>query len=350
MTTPAGVWVLEGGQWLRGTQPAVTPSPSGARFFGDPGAGKVLTGSCVYTDVSSVSDGLAWLNQQTGVKHLLSRRYYTNLWSRSNILADQAAGRVPFPSFKLGATSSNASSILAGSQDAALTAEAQWAASQGFPIMCCFFHEPENNWTSDANAANYRAIFRHVVTIFRNNGATNVNWLPIFVAPWDFTSAAESAHGRWYKWDPDWMGTQSGSNGRATASDWYTGSDAVCSLLGFDQYCPVVNTSYYQEFSTQMGPVLSKIAGDGRTVLPWLVPEMGTTAVTSSPGLPSDGWAGYYERAFQFMRDNSGAGFSSFNCFTAYNFINGTAAAARLAGYEAALGSEAAYLTTVRPS
>lgn len=347
MTTPAGAWVLISGQWVRGGNAPIPAPVSTARFFGDPGPNKVLTGSTVYTGSAGIADGLAWLNQQTGVNHLLARRYSTDLWSRSTIVSDRAAGRIPFPSFKLNATTSNAAAIIAGTRDADLAAEARWAAAQGYPILCSFYHEPEDNWSSDAAAAQFRAIFRRIVTVFRNNGATNVNWLPILSAPYTFRgNGGEAQRGPWYKWDPDWMGTQSGSNGRATTTDWYTGSSAVLNMYGFDQYCPLIGTTGYAEFSAHLGTALSKMTGDGRTILPWVVPEMGTKNVAS--GLPSDGWGGYYTRAFQYMRDNLGVGFISYNT-DGNNFANGPDAAARLAGYETALGSESAYLVTTRP-
>jgi hypothetical protein len=318
---------------------------SSTRFPGDPGVGKVLSGATVYTGSMGQPDGNTWLTQQTGKKHLLSRRYYSNLWTRSQIIADQADGRVPFPSFKLNGTTGNIAGIASGSQDAALTAEAVWAAGQGYPIHCSFFHEPEDNFESDAVAASYRAAVRRVVGIFRANGATNVVWnQAIWMTSWSFlTNGGEAGRGPWYKWDPDWKGTITGS--RPGPADWWTDADSRVDLFGFDQYCPTIGGSSYHEFSSDIGAALSRMALDARPPKPWTVPEMGTKTAT---GLPGDGWTGYFQRAFRFMRDNGGVGFVYYNTDD-NNFLNGSAAAARFAGYQAALSSEAAYLVHIRP-
>lgn len=339
--------VLTSGQWKAKGRGTVAPPSAGPRFFGDPGAGKVFVGATVYTGSMGQPDGLAWLNDRTGIPHLLSRRYYTdaNFWSRSTIAADQAAGRIPFPSQKL--MTSSATSIASGAADATIDAEAAWAAGQGYRMFSSYFHEPPDDFPSDSAAADFRAAFRRIVTRFRAAGATNVLWAPILSAPWDFQlSGGEAARGGWWKWDPDWKGTKSGGNGRTTAADFYIGSQAVCDLFAFDQYSPMIGGSNYAEFSGHLSTALNRMVADGRTVPPWTVPEFGTKGAN---GMPSDGWTGYYKRAFRFMRDNNGIGFVTYNT-DGNNFATGTDAAARLAGYAAALASEAAYLLTVRPA
>lgn len=324
-------------------EPPPEPLPTGPRFPGDPGVGKVLTGGTVYSGTAGVPDGRAWLDTATGKKHLLVRRYYTNaFWTRTNIAADGAAGLIPFPSEK---TTSTPAQIKAGAIDAAIRAEAQWAASQPFPIFTNYYHEPEDNFPSDAAAADYRAASRRIAQIFRSEGADNVCWVnAIYMAPWTF----ETASGRsWWKWHIDWRGTLSGGT-RPTAADFYTGAERLADVEGFDQYSPHAGGgTTYREFADDMDKTLGVMRAGGWQPIPWVIAEFGTEQTEPAP-FPPDGWTGYYQRAFRYMRDHDGIGFVTYNV-NANNLVNAPGATQRLAGYKAALSSEAAYLVTTRP-
>lgn len=351
--------VIQPGQRLRLTAPATAeppppppppdpaPKPT-ARFPGDPGKGKVLTGATVYTGTAGVADGRAWLDTATGVKHLLVRRYYRSsgvFWTHTQLSGDAAKGLIPFPSTKL--PNFTPAQIAVGAADALVRAEAQWAKTQPYPIFTNYYHEPEDNFTSDAAAADYRKASRRIAQIFRDAGAANVVWVnAIYMAPWTFQSGSGRS---WWKWHIDWKGTKSGAGGRPTSADFYTGAERLAGVEGFDQYSPHAGggTSYV-EFATDMNTTLGRMRADGWPEIPWVVPEFGTEA-DRPPGLPADGWAGYYQRAFRYMRDHDGVGFVTYNT-DGNNFVNATGAASRLAGYKAALKSEAAYLVTTRPS
>lgn len=321
--------------------PDPDPEPTG-RFFGDPGVGKVLTGGNTYGGSANVGDARAWLDQQTGVKHVLARRYYTDqgFWNQSRIQADHDAGLVPNVTMKL--LDWSFAQILAGAADSAIRAAARWAKGVGFLIKATFYHEPEDNFTTASVAADYRAVARRVIGIFREEGATNVIWGPCFMTPWTFQSASNRS---WWWWDYDWKGTVQ-SDGKPAASDFYSGADRYVDYYGHDVYTPHINQSGYHEFAPDMEIALDDLALVGRDTIPWFVDEFGTRGAT---GMPSDGWAGYYKRAFRYMRDNGGVGFTVYNT-DGNNFANGTDGAARLAGYKAALQSEAAYLVTVAPA
>lgn len=340
------------------------PVPVG-RFWGDPGAGKILTGGNAYTgsdpDPGSITDGNAWLDTNTGINHLFKRNYYTDLWSRSTVISWRNAGKMPSIAWKLSGDASNIADIAGGSRDSAVASEAVWAAGQGYPIYTAFFHEPEDNFEADSAAASYRAAYRRVVQIFRDNGAYNVVWCGVaHMAPWTFEGGEQAQNantagntliagrrGPWYKWDPDWKGTRSGSGGTVpNASDWYTGSESVLDLLTFDTYTPEIGQTEYHEFSVSMDPCLTKMSAHGRTILPWVILEMGTKEASPMPG---DGWTGFFQRAFRYMRDNGGVGFVYYNT-DMNNFFNAPDFAARRAGYEAALASEASYLVSTRPA
>lgn len=319
-----------------------------SRFPGDPGPGKILTGGNKYTgtdpDPGVNTDGTLWLDNNTGVNHLLKRNYYSDLWSRTTISSWRSDGKMPSIAWKLNATAANIAGIATGSRDTDLAAEAVWAAGQGYPIYTAFWHEPEDNFSTSTDAANYRAAYRRIVDIFRTNGATNVVWCGVaYMAPWTF----EGSGRKWWWWDPDWKGTLSGTGGTIpNASDWWTGSDSVLDLLTFDTYTPEIGQSEYHEFSESMDPCLDAITAHGRPMKPWIILEMGTKDAT---GLPGDGWTGFFQRAFRYMRDNGGVGYVYYNT-DMNNFFNAPAFAARFAGYQAALSSESAYLVSTRPA
>jgi hypothetical protein len=259
--------VLVGGVWKRKGRSDSSSTPAGARFAGDPGPGKVLTGSTIFTGTANISDGRVWLNDNTGVNHVLSRHYFTNaVWTRTTLSNAAAAGAFPWPSTKSNIT---AAQIKAGQLDASLDSEGAWAATQAYPILMSYYHEPPDNFPSDANASDFRAAFRRMVQRFRAAGATNVSWGPVLSAPWDFqTSGGEASRGPWYKWDPDWIGTKSGSGGRPNSSDFYSGTDAVCNVFHFDQYSPIIGGTTYKEFSEHMDTSLNRMDADGRDIPP----------------------------------------------------------------------------------
>jgi len=77
------------------------------------------------------------------------------------------------------------SSITAGQHDAYIRQYARDAAAYGDPILMRMFHEMNGNWyswslSSDSVADNHKAAWQHIVTIFRQEGATNVKffWCP----------------------------------------------------------------------------------------------------------------------------------------------------------------------------
>lgn len=73
--------------------------------------------------------------------------------------------------------------IAAGRYDSYIRASARDAVAYGGPIMLRFAHEMNGDWTpwgagvGGNTAADYRAAWRHAVSIFRQEGATNVRWV-----------------------------------------------------------------------------------------------------------------------------------------------------------------------------
>jgi len=72
-------------------------------------------------------------------------------------------------------------SVAAGKSDRYLRSYAQAVKGFGFPVILSFGHEMNGWWypwgVTHANPAQFIAAWRHVVQVFRNEGATNVRWL-----------------------------------------------------------------------------------------------------------------------------------------------------------------------------
>jgi hypothetical protein len=86
------------------------------------------------------------------------------------------AGRTPVVSFK---TSAEApwSAIANGDHDTELVAMAEAYLALQRPVFCIFDQSPENSAGTLGTPTEYIAAYRHVVEIFRSQGATQVMWI-----------------------------------------------------------------------------------------------------------------------------------------------------------------------------
>lgn len=121
------------------------------------------------------------LEAQIGRKLGVFRRYsywdepppdLTHLWAAEG-------GRVPYISWHAYTRSGTAirwASIANGSHDAFIRSVGKGLASFGHPIFFNFHHEPEND-TANGSAADFRAAFQRVRTLFDGQGATNLTWI-----------------------------------------------------------------------------------------------------------------------------------------------------------------------------
>lgn len=98
--------------------------------------------------------------------------------------------------------------IAGGRYDGYLTSYADTVRQYGHPVVLGFGHEMNGTWYSwgagHTSPEDFRAAWRHVVTVFRNAGASNVTWL------WSISSlnAASSPLKQWWPgadW-VDWVG------------------------------------------------------------------------------------------------------------------------------------------------
>lgn len=88
-----------------------------------------------------------------------------------------AAGRIPVIGWNAVLRSGAPvrwSEIASGSQDATIVARADDFRAYGHRVMLIFNHEPEDDLSANGSPAEFRAAFRHVVSVIRARGASNV--------------------------------------------------------------------------------------------------------------------------------------------------------------------------------
>ena len=87
-------------------------------------------------------------------------------------------GRIPFISWKPTGPAGTLTwaQVARGDGDAELIARADAVRAWGRPLYLSFHHEPEDDTATYGTAADFVAAFRHVVDVFRAEGATNAAW------------------------------------------------------------------------------------------------------------------------------------------------------------------------------
>ncbi|MQB00543.1 MAG: hypothetical protein GEU78_09670 [Actinobacteria bacterium] len=302
-----------------------------AAFPGDPGAGVLLSGCTVYTGSGGVPSGVDWIDIETGRRHVLSRSYSSNGngWDWTQIDDDLTVDRIPFHTSKF--TNFTNAQIVAGSADATLTTQANNAIARApSPLWLGFYHEPEDNFESDAAAAEFRAAARYIAGFMRVAGVTNVAWVfPVWMVSWSFRGGEAVRGGAW-KWDPDWKGTLSGA-GVPAAADWWTGTDSVIDLIGMDQYTPWIGGTTYNTFDFDVGYSANRLFTEwGRPVKPIAIGECGT----KDDATPTPDWTAHFAEVLESCVDNDVRGLVYYNTDN-NNFITADPTGLRFAGYNA---------------
>jgi hypothetical protein len=245
--------------------------PQTARFPGDPGPGKVWFGLNNATGYHTVE---AQLPHPLGLL-----RIYNGLnWGvpMTGVAGAIAEHKIPYISWKVAPYS-----VSTVPQSAINTLCANLKSFAPNPIWATVFHEPENDFTTAAQAAAYRSLFRGTVHTCDAMGVTNVAWTePTLMAPFSFGTAS-GRNPAW--WEPDWKGTSTG-----TAADWFTGADRVVDILSIDIYVPLLNSDDWQLMSTTLATVKQRWTALGMPLAgrPWAVAEQG---VKSDPAQPARG-------------------------------------------------------------
>ena len=158
--------------------------------------GHLSTGSLAYPDALIPSSGAYFgafasregedskdvvlrLESQVGRRLAIDHQYYA--WNQtiptSHQSWDATTGRLPFVNWSAATTDGSPvrwSAIANGSQDSWIVQRADAFKAFGSPIYLTFHHEPENDLTRFGTPTDYAAAFRHIVTVFRSRGVTNV--------------------------------------------------------------------------------------------------------------------------------------------------------------------------------
>jgi hypothetical protein len=203
-------------------------------------------GMGVYTQLQS-------LEGQIHRKFAIDLHYssWTGALASQSVIADLSAGRIPLISWQCGAPDA---SVAAGIDDKMIASQATAIAELRRPVMIRWFWEMEytgnNGGKQGANAAScigsagpagYIAAWRHIVTIFREKGATNVSW--VFCPGESSYGPAASARG-------------------LAASRYYPGNDFV-DWIGEDAYSratlktlPSLASGMYREYGNSGKPLI----------------------------------------------------------------------------------------------
>ena len=276
------------------TTTTTLPPPTG-RFPGDPGVGRYYVGWCE-DDFSGAPQnfeiGQGWTPKPLSV---------WNSYSTASNARVQAAdldyainhGAIAAQSFKL--STWTPAQIVAGSADAAIDDSANMCLARApHPIWLCYYHEPEDNFTTATTATSYRAAYRRIVSRFRARGVTNVAWQPIYMCPWTFDGSGRD----WRWWHPDWTGS---------GNTWH--DDEMMDLLGLDTYNPLPGGTGNRSFASMLDAALNDRNAAGAPVRPIVLPEFGMSNVAT----PTPDWVAWSTLARDYAVANGIVAFCYWN-------------------------------------
>jgi hypothetical protein len=169
----------------------------------------------------SVQQAIARIESEVGRKLAIDHQYYK--WN-SNIPTSHQSwdvnnGRIPFVNWNAANTGGSVvrwSAIANGSQDAWIRTRADAFKAFGSPIYLTFHHEPEDDLSKFGTAADYANAFRHIVTVFRSRGVTNVAFVWTMMS-WTFDPRSGRDPNSYYPGDSyvDFIGSD--------GYNWYPG-------------------------------------------------------------------------------------------------------------------------------
>ena len=159
----------------------IEPSPTAPAFPAAliPSAGAYLGAFAAPRRGEDPKDAVLRLESQIGRKLAIDHQYYR--WDESiptpQEYWDAARGRLPFMSWNARTADGSTvewGDIADGAQDDWIAAQADAIKAFGYPIYLTFHHEPEDDLATWGTPTEYAAAFRHIVTVFRSRGVTNV--------------------------------------------------------------------------------------------------------------------------------------------------------------------------------
>ena len=177
-------------------------------FAGTPGLVIPPTGTLLGAAIQATSpSGFTSFESLIGRKLDYLRLYYNWDTPQPDGTLEWAADNSRIPLLSIQPAHANGTkipwtSIANGSQDTAITAQAEAFASLGTPLLLSFNHEPETS--PDGTPADFVAAWQHYVTVFRDLGVTNVQFVLIL----DASSYTSGLANQYYPGDSyvDWVG------------------------------------------------------------------------------------------------------------------------------------------------
>jgi mannan endo-1,4-beta-mannosidase len=158
--------------------------------------------------------------------------------------------------------------IASGRYDGYLSAYAEAVRAYRHPVILSFGHEMNGSWSSwgyqNTSPKDFVAAWRHIVTVFRALGASNVTWL------WTVNIINDTARGRIPSPAPWWPG------------------DSYVTWVGIDGY--YLKSSW--QFAPLFGPTIAQV--HALTHAPILIAETGATPATDQPSKIGDVFAGIH--------------------------------------------------------
>jgi mannan endo-1,4-beta-mannosidase len=125
--------------------------------------------------------GVTAFTKATGVRPNVVTYYSGWLEPFKTSFANAAAEHGAVPLVQIDPTNVSLAAIAAGQYDGYLASYAEAVRAYRHPVILSFGHEMNGNWYSwgfgHTNPAVFVAAWRHIVTLFRAQGARNVTWL-----------------------------------------------------------------------------------------------------------------------------------------------------------------------------
>jgi hypothetical protein len=141
-------------------------------------------------------DAVLHLEAEIGRRVTMDHVYYhfDDVWPGSRQAWDRENGRLPLINWSPEDPIITWNQIASGRADPIIDARAAKAKRFGSRILLAFHHEPEDDTARYGTPAAYRSAWRHIVSRFRREGATNVRFVLILTAD----TYAHARAGRWY--------------------------------------------------------------------------------------------------------------------------------------------------------
>jgi len=191
--------------------------------------------------------------------------YYSGWMERFQTgFAEQAARHHAVPLVQIEPTSASLTAIASGRYDAYLRSYASAVKAFGGQVILSFGHEMNGYWYAwgyrHASPAAFVAAWRHIVTLFRHQGADNVTWL----------------------WTVNIIGAHAGI---PSPAPWWPGGGYV-DMVGIDGYYLKPGWT----FAPLFGPTIKAIRA--LTLDPVLIAETGAAPAIGQPAKIADLFAG----------------------------------------------------------